>query len=30
MVASLDKSKAAALLVLRQGQSQWVLITPSK
>lgn len=30
MVASLDKSKAAALLVLRAGQSQWVLITPSK
>jgi serine protease Do len=30
MVASLDKSKPAALLVLRAGQSQWVLITPSK
>lgn len=30
LVASLDKSKAAALLVLRSGQSQWVLITPSK
>ena len=30
MVASLDKSKAAALLVLRAGQSQWILITPSK
>ncbi|HRL22584.1 MAG TPA: DegQ family serine endoprotease [Alcaligenes sp.] len=30
LVASLDKSKAAALLVLRSGQSQWVLVTPSK
>src|SRR5690606_2368106 len=30
LVASLDKSKAAALLVLRSGQSQWVLSTPSK
>ncbi|MGE8546234.1 MAG: DegQ family serine endoprotease [Alcaligenes sp.] len=30
LVSSLDKSKAAALLVLRSGQSQWVLITPSK
>lgn len=30
LVAGLDKSKAAAVLVLRSGQSQWVLITPAK
>ncbi|MCX5592179.1 DegQ family serine endoprotease [Alcaligenes endophyticus] len=30
LVAGLDKSKPAAVLVLRSGQSQWVLITPAK
>ncbi len=30
LVASLDKSRAAALLVQRGGQSQWVVVTPAK
>ncbi|HEY9278872.1 MAG TPA: DegQ family serine endoprotease [Eoetvoesiella sp.] len=30
LVGQLNKSRAAALLVLRQGQSQWVPVTPRK
>ncbi len=30
VIDALDKSKAAALLVVRGGNSQWVLVTPSK
>jgi serine protease Do len=30
VVSQLDKSRAAALLVLRDGQSQWVPVTPRK
>ncbi len=30
LVSELDKSRAAALLVQRGGQSQWVVVTPAK
>lgn len=30
LVSGLDKSRAAALLVQRGGQSQWVVVTPAK
>jgi len=30
LVSDLSKSRAAALLVLRDGQSQWITVTPGK